>query len=106
MVFYFFPEGVIQFLDAGRLDLGVVRDSTLDATNDYEKFVEGIANRGYANSALQLVMENFCPTGASGRVGAKQGALLIGASGQQKAPRGRGLSASRWRNAVQSMTTQ
>jgi hypothetical protein len=35
MVWYIFPEGVFQFLDAGRLDLGVVRDSTLDATNDY-----------------------------------------------------------------------
>jgi len=27
--------GTFQFLDGGRLDLGVVRDSTLDATNDY-----------------------------------------------------------------------
>jgi hypothetical protein len=56
--YYIFPEGAIQFLDAGRLDLGVVRDSTLDATNDYETFVEvfeGIAKRGYANAALQVV---------------------------------------------------
>lgn len=36
MVWYFFAEGMMQFLDGGRLDLGVVRDSTLDATNDYE----------------------------------------------------------------------
>ncbi len=35
-----YPEGTFQFLDGGRLDLGVCRDSTLDATNDYESFVE------------------------------------------------------------------
>jgi hypothetical protein len=28
-------EGSYQFLDGGRLDLGVVRDSVLDATNSY-----------------------------------------------------------------------
>lgn len=28
----------MQYLDGGRLDLGVVRDLTLDATNDYETF--------------------------------------------------------------------
>ena len=31
-----YVEGTFQFLDGGRLDLGVVRDSILDATNDYE----------------------------------------------------------------------
>lgn len=58
VVSYFFPEGTVQFLDAGRLDLGVVRDSTLDATNDYESFIEvfeGIAKRGYTGSVLQFV---------------------------------------------------
>lgn len=63
-----FPEGSMQFLDGGRLDLGVVRDSTLDATNDYETFVEtfeGIANRGFANAATQFVTE-LCANGKSG----------------------------------------
>jgi hypothetical protein len=58
VVSYLFPEGSMQFLDAGRLDLGVVRDSTLDSTNDYETFVEtfeSVAYRGYASGALQLV---------------------------------------------------
>jgi hypothetical protein len=62
-----FLEGSIQYLDAGRLDLGVVRDSTLDATNDYETFVEtfeGIANRGFAGSVLQIVM-SLCANGQS-----------------------------------------
>ena len=67
MVFYFFPEGQIQFLDGGRLDLGVVRDSTLDATNDYETFVETfetVAFRGFANGAIQYVA-TLCANGAS-----------------------------------------
>ncbi|HEY4452396.1 MAG TPA: major capsid protein [Solirubrobacteraceae bacterium] len=67
LVWYAFPEGTMQFLDAGRLDLGVVRDATLDATNDYETFIEpfeGLAYRGYANGALQLV-SSLCANGAS-----------------------------------------
>jgi hypothetical protein len=68
MVWNLFPEGSMQFLDGGRLDLGVVRDSTLDATNDYETFVEtfeGIADRGFENSAIQFVTE-LCANGKSG----------------------------------------
>lgn len=67
MVWYAFVEGSIQFLDGGRLDLGVVRDSTLDATNDYETFVEpfeSIANRGFTGSALQLVT-SLCADGST-----------------------------------------
>jgi len=58
VVWYLFAEGMFQFLDAGRLDLGVVRDSTLDATNDYETFVEtfeNVAFRGFASGAIQYV---------------------------------------------------
>jgi hypothetical protein len=68
ILWYFFPEGAFQFLDGGRLDLGVVRDSTLDATNDYETFVEpfeGLAFRGFSTGALQLVST----TGANGATG-------------------------------------
>jgi hypothetical protein len=71
VVWYFFVEGTIQFLDAGRLDLGVVRDSTLDATNDYETFVEtfeGIAYRGFANGAYQLVTELCANGGTAGTI--------------------------------------
>jgi hypothetical protein len=63
----FFIEGSIQFLDGGRLDLGVVRDATLDATNDYETFVEtfeGIAFRGFANAAVNVSIE-VVPNGAT-----------------------------------------
>ena len=67
IVMYLFIDGTVQFLDGGRLDLGVVRDSTLDATNDYETFVEtfeGIANRGFTGGVWQLVSK-LIPNGAS-----------------------------------------
>jgi hypothetical protein len=64
---YFFPENAIQYLDAGRLDLGVVRDSTLDSTNDYECFTEqfeSIANRGVVKGVWQI-LSSLKATGAS-----------------------------------------
>jgi hypothetical protein len=67
MVWYLFAEGQIQFLDGGRLDLGVVRDSTLNATNDYEMFIEVFetaAFRGFSAGALQLV-SSLCANGSS-----------------------------------------
>ncbi len=60
-----YVEGTFQFLDGGRLDLGVVRDSTLDATNDYETFVEtfeGLAFRGLEAYQVQSAIK---PTGGS-----------------------------------------
>ena len=67
IVWHLFIKGSIQFLDGGRLDLGVVRDSTLDATNDYETFVEtfeNAANRGFPGGVIQVV-SSVLPTGAS-----------------------------------------
>lgn len=61
----FFVEGTFQFLDGGRLDLGVVRDATLDSTNDYETFVEpfeGIAFRGIEALAIVSAVQ---PSGGS-----------------------------------------
>ena len=48
-VMYLYAEGTWQFLDGGSIDLGVVRDSTLNATNDYQIWredFEGLAKRG------------------------------------------------------------
>jgi hypothetical protein len=69
IVWYLFPEGQIQFLDGGRLDLGVVRDSTLDATNDYETFVEtfeGIAYRGFSGGLWQVISTTHATGSTSG----------------------------------------
>ena len=60
-------EGSVQFLDSGLLNLGVVRDATLDETNDYETFIEtfeGLAFRGFSGGALQVVF-TFSTTGCS-----------------------------------------
>jgi len=45
-----YPEGTYQFLDGGQLDLGVVRDSALNAVNKFQIFsesFEGVAPRGF-----------------------------------------------------------
>lgn len=47
--FALFAEGTWLYLDGGTLDLGVIRDSSLVATNQYKQFVEtfeGVANVG------------------------------------------------------------
>lgn len=49
VVWYLFSEGTFLFLDGGTLDLGLVRDSTLNGTNDYKMFLEtfeGVAKVG------------------------------------------------------------
>lgn len=39
-----FPEGAFLHLDMGTLDLGIVRDSTLNSFNDFQIFGEGFEN--------------------------------------------------------------
>lgn len=49
VIWYLFSEGTFLFLDGGTLDLGLVRDSTLNGTNDYKIFLEtfeGVAKVG------------------------------------------------------------
>lgn len=49
LVWYLFMDGTFLFLDGGELDLGIVRDSTLNKTNDYQMFLEtfeGVAKVG------------------------------------------------------------
>jgi hypothetical protein len=65
LVYPIYPEGTFQHLDGGQLDLGVVRDSTLDATNDYEVFMEeftAVAKRGITS---YKVVVPLVPTGAT-----------------------------------------
>jgi len=63
---FIFPEGTWIFLDRGRLDLGIVRDSTLNATNDFQVFFEtfeGIAKIG--PTSLEIT-STVCPSGETG----------------------------------------
>jgi len=63
VIWYLFAEGTFLFLDGGTLDLGLVRDSTLNATNDYKMFVEtfeGVAKVGIESLRVTSRLE---PTG-------------------------------------------
>ena len=60
-----FADGDWLFLDGGTMDLGLVRDSTLNVNNRYQTFVEtweGVANRGIESLRLTMAVE---PTGLS-----------------------------------------
>lgn len=49
VIWYLFAEGTFLFLDGGNLDIGLVRDSKLNGTNDYQIFFEtfeGVAKIG------------------------------------------------------------
>ena len=59
-----YVEGSFQFFDGGRLDLGVVRDSLLDATNDYETFVEPFETVAFRGIEAYQVQSTVAPTGA------------------------------------------
>jgi hypothetical protein len=63
--FTMFPEGGYQFLDGGRLDLGVVRDSVLDSTNDYETFIEPFESVAFRAVEATTVVAPIVPNGAS-----------------------------------------
>lgn len=63
VVWYLFAEGTFLFLDGGTLDLGLVRDSTLNSTNDYKMFIEtfeGVAKVGIESLRITSRLE---PTG-------------------------------------------
>lgn len=60
VIWYLFAEGTFLFLDGGTLDLGLVRDSTLNGTNDYKMFVEtfeGVAKVGIESLRITSTLE-------------------------------------------------
>jgi hypothetical protein len=65
--FLLYAPGTFIRLDEGRLDLGIVRDSTLNATNDFQIFTEtfeSVCEIGHDAWNLQDIA--ICPTGAVG----------------------------------------
>jgi hypothetical protein len=69
LVWYLFAEGTFIFLDAGTLDLGLVRDSALNGTNDYKIFLEtfeGVAKVG--QEALRIKSDLSIRGASSGTV--------------------------------------
>ncbi len=60
---FLFPEGSFLFLDGGTLELGLVRDSVLNSTNEFQIFgesFEGLAFRGIESLAIT---SDLCDSG-------------------------------------------
>jgi hypothetical protein len=66
VVWYLFAPGTWLFLDMGRLDLGVVRDSTLNATNDFQTFYETFEGPAKIGVESLKVTSTVCINGATG----------------------------------------
>lgn len=66
VIWYLFAEGTFSFMDGGTLDLGLVRDSTLNAANDYQTFVETFENVVKFGSESLRIRSAYRPTGAAG----------------------------------------
>ena len=65
VVMYMYPEGSWLFLDGGTLDLGIVRDSTLNLANDFQIFAETFeAAADIGVETLEITLD-ICPDGSS-----------------------------------------
>jgi hypothetical protein len=63
---FLFPEGTWIWVTMGTLELGIVRDSVLNAQNDFQVFGEGfetIAQVGYQSLEITSIL---CPSGSAG----------------------------------------
>lgn len=68
VIWYLFSEGTFLFLDGGTLDLGLVRDSTLNGTNDYKIFLEtfeGVAKVGIESLRVSTTLKIAGATAAT-----------------------------------------
>jgi hypothetical protein len=63
VVSYLYPEGSWLFLDGGTLDLGVVRDSTLNSTNDFQMFAESFEQVHFHGVESMRITSDICPSG-------------------------------------------
>jgi hypothetical protein len=63
MEWFLFAPGTFLHLDAGMLELGVVRDSTLNATNDFQVFGETWENVVLVGHEAEVVTTTICPNG-------------------------------------------
>lgn len=60
---YLFPEGTHLYLDGGTLELGLVRDSVLNATNDFQLFGETFENTANVGVESLAVTSTICDSG-------------------------------------------
>lgn len=59
-----FPAGTWLFLDAGTLDLGIVRDSVLNQINAYQLFAETFEHAAKVGVVSYWLTSTLCPSGA------------------------------------------
>lgn len=62
---YFFIEGAWLYLNGGTLNLGVVRDSTLNATNNFQMFEEEFEQVHFHGTFSHKLDIDICPSGAT-----------------------------------------
>lgn len=60
---FVYPEGSFLYLDGGTLDLGLVRDSTLNSVNDYQIFYEEFNTVTFIGIESYAVTSTICPNG-------------------------------------------
>lgn len=65
VVSYLFPEGTFILLDGGELNLGVVRDSTLNSSNDFQMFQEFWEEVAFVGVVSYRITMALCPDGSS-----------------------------------------
>lgn len=58
-----FAEGSWLYLDGGRLELGIVRDSVLNATNQFEQFGEVFETAAFVGIESLWITTAVCPSG-------------------------------------------
>jgi hypothetical protein len=63
------PEGGILFIDQGELNIGLVRDSTLNETNDVRFFSETFENAAVIAAEAFYTQFTLCPTGVTAGTG-------------------------------------
>ncbi|MDT0276711.1 major capsid protein [Blastococcus goldschmidtiae] len=65
IVSYMFPAGAFQFLDGGTLDLGLVRDSQLNAANDFSTFMETFEAVAFRGGEAFRISQAVTPSGVA-----------------------------------------
>lgn len=65
MVSYMFAPGTFVRLDAGTLDVGIIRDSALNSTNDLQLFAEQWIQVCKVGIESLRIEHTLCPTGAA-----------------------------------------
>lgn len=63
VVWYLFPEGSFLYLDAGMLELGIVRDSVLNAENNFQLFGETFESVAFVGVESLAVESWVCDSG-------------------------------------------